>query len=48
VTSRPYFQELKLVQSREWRLDYAADLSASAATWWLLLGGGARPFATHI
>jgi len=48
VTSRPYFHELKLVQCREWRLAYAADLSASAETWWLLLGGGARPFATHI
>lgn len=42
VVSRPYFQERTLVQSREWRLAYAAGLVAGAAAWWLLFGGGVR------
>lgn len=42
VISRPYFQQAKLVQSREWRLAYAAGLIVGAAVWWVLFGSGTR------
>jgi hypothetical protein len=42
VVRRPFFQQGRLVDSRAWRLAYAAGLVAGAAGWWLWLGDGAR------
>lgn len=42
VVRRPFFQQAKLVNSRTWRLAYAAGLIAGAATWWVLFGTGER------
>jgi len=42
VVQRPFFQQSRLVDSRAWRLAYAAGLIVGAAAWWLVLGPGAR------
>jgi hypothetical protein len=42
VVRSPFFQQARLVDSRRWRLAYAAGLVLGAATWWLLLGNGSR------
>ncbi len=42
VVTRPFFQQARLVESRLWRLAYAAGLIVGAAAWWLLFGHGAR------
>ncbi len=42
VTRHAFFQQVKLVASREWRLAYAGGLIAGAAAWWMLFGGGER------
>jgi uncharacterized membrane protein YedE/YeeE len=38
---RPYFQAARYVQSRGWRLVYAAGLIVGALIWWRFLAGGA-------
>lgn len=42
VIKRPFFQQPRLVQSRDWRLAYSAGLIVGAAVWWLAFGGGDR------
>jgi uncharacterized membrane protein YedE/YeeE len=42
VLQRPFFQQARLVDSRTWRLAYAAGLIVGAAAWWLMFGHGAR------
>ena len=44
---RPFFQQTRFVDSRGWRLVYAAGLILGALVWWLGLAGGA-PQATMI
>lgn len=38
VSSRPFFQQSRLVDTRSWRLVLAAGLVVGAAIWWLTLG----------
>jgi uncharacterized membrane protein YedE/YeeE len=42
VVDRPFFQQPRLVNSRRWRLAYAAGLIVGAFVWWLLFGHGVR------
>lgn len=42
VVDRPFFQQARLVNSRSWRLAYAAGLVIGAFVWWLTFGHGAR------
>jgi len=42
VVNRPSFQQPRLVNSRGWRLAYAAGLIVGAFVWWLLFGHGER------
>ncbi len=42
VVRRPFFQQPRLVNSRAWRLAYAAGLIVGAFVWWLLFGHGER------
>ena len=42
VVDRPFFQQPRLVNSRAWRLAYAAGLIVGAFVWWLLFGHGER------
>jgi uncharacterized membrane protein YedE/YeeE len=42
VVRRPFFQQPRLVNSRDWRLVYASGLIVGAAVWWLAFGEGAR------
>ncbi|PXW94148.1 hypothetical protein C7444_11542 [Sphaerotilus hippei] len=43
VSKRPFFQQARLVESRGWRLVYAAGLILGAALWWKLMGTAAAP-----
>jgi hypothetical protein len=47
VVQRPFFQQSRLVDTRSWRLAYAAGLVLGALVWWLGMAGGA-PQATAI
>ncbi len=38
VSKRPFFQQARLVESRGWRLVYAAGLILGAALWWKFMG----------
>lgn len=40
VVQRPFFQQARFVQSRQWRLVYALGLVLGAALWWVWLGPG--------
>lgn len=40
VSQRPFFQQARLVESRRWRLVFAAGLIAGAALWMWLLNDG--------
>lgn len=42
VVQRPFFQQARLVDSRAWRLAYAAGLMIGAGAWWLVFGHGMR------
>ncbi len=42
VVDRPFFQQPRLVKSRQWRLAYAAGLIAGAFVWWIIFADGAR------
>ncbi len=42
VVNRPFFQQPRLVNSREWRLAYAAGLIVGAFVWWLIFANGTR------
>ena len=42
VVQRPFFQQARLVDSRAWRLAYAAGLIIGAGAWWLVFGHGMR------
>jgi uncharacterized membrane protein YedE/YeeE len=42
IVQRPFFQQARLVDSRVWRLAYAAGLIVGAAAWWLVFGDGTR------
>lgn len=42
VVDRPFFQQPRLVESRAWRLVYAAGLIIGAFIWWSLFGNGVR------
>lgn len=46
VVRKPYFQQASLMQSRQWRLVYAAGLILGAAAWWLLSGQEGRVIVT--
>lgn len=39
LSQRPFFQQPRFLQSREWRLIYALGLVLGAGLWWLTLGG---------
>lgn len=41
IVQRPFFQQSRLVDSRNWRLVYAAGLMLGALVWWLGFAGGA-------
>jgi uncharacterized protein len=41
VVQRPFFQQARLVDTRGWRLVYAAGLILGALVWWLGFAGGA-------
>jgi uncharacterized membrane protein YedE/YeeE len=38
VSNRPFFQQVRFVESRGWRLVYAAGLIVGAALWWKWMG----------
>ena len=40
LVRRPFFQQARFVDSRGWRLVYAAGLILGALTWWLTLSDG--------
>jgi uncharacterized protein len=42
VVRRPFFQQPRLLQSREWRLAYSAGLIGGAAIWWFVFGDATR------
>jgi uncharacterized membrane protein YedE/YeeE len=42
VVRRPFFQQARFVDSRSWRLVYAAGLILGALVWWLGFAGGVR------
>jgi uncharacterized membrane protein YedE/YeeE len=42
VVQRQFFQQARFVDSRSWRLVYAAGLIAGALIWWLMFAGGVR------
>ena len=41
VVQRPFFQQPRFTESRNWRLVYAAGLILGAGAWWLAYGDGA-------
>jgi uncharacterized protein len=47
VSSQPYFQQPRWLQSRRWRLQMALGLVLGGALWWLLLGP-AEPLSTTV
>ena len=47
VLRSPFFQQPRFVDSRSWRLVYAAGLILGALVWWLGFAGGA-PEATSV
>lgn len=47
VLRQPYFQQARYLESRHWRLAYAAGLVAGALAWWLLLSDG-QPLQTSV
>lgn len=46
VLRTPFFQQPRLVNSRVWRLVYAAGLVLGAALWWFVFADGARMAVT--
>ncbi len=42
VVQRPFFRQAKLVNSRLWRLAYAAGLIVGAFVWWRFMGPAQR------
>ena len=42
VVRQPFFQQARFVDSRDWRLVYAAGLILGALVWWLGFAGGVR------
>jgi uncharacterized membrane protein YedE/YeeE len=38
LVKRPFFQQARFVDSRDWRLVYAAGMMLGALLWWLVLG----------
>ncbi len=40
VVQRPFFQQARFAESRNWRLVYALGLILGAGVWWLLFGNG--------
>ena len=40
VVQRPFFQQARFVESRQWRLVYALGLILGAGAWWLLVDDG--------
>ncbi|HPW09241.1 MAG TPA: YeeE/YedE thiosulfate transporter family protein, partial [Burkholderiaceae bacterium] len=42
VVRQPFFQQARFVDSRDWRLVYAAGLILGALVWWLGFAGGTR------
>ena len=47
VVQRPFFQQARFVESRNWRLVYALGLILGAFIWWLGFAGG-KPEATAV
>jgi uncharacterized protein len=47
LVARPFFQQARFVESRGWRLVYAAGLVLGALIWWLGFAGAA-PQATAV
>ena len=39
-SQRPYFQQARFTEGRQWRLVYAAGLILGAFAWWLAFGDG--------
>jgi uncharacterized membrane protein YedE/YeeE len=46
VVQRPFFQQARFVDSRSWRLVYAAGLILGALLWWLVIADGVRQTTT--
>jgi uncharacterized membrane protein YedE/YeeE len=47
LVRRPFFQQPRFVESRNWRLVYAVGLIIGALLWWLGFAGG-KPEATAV
>ncbi len=47
LVKRPFFQQARFMDSRQWRLVYAAGLVLGALVWWLGFAGGV-PEATAV
>ena len=47
VSSKPFFQQSRFVDTRAWRLVFALGLILGAALWWVLLGP-AVPLHTNV
>ncbi len=47
LVQRPFFQQTRFVESRSWRLVYAAGLIVGALVWWLGFTDG-TPLATQV
>lgn len=47
LVQRPFFQQARFVESRGWRLVYAAGLIVGALVWWLGFTDG-TPLATQV
>lgn len=46
VSRRPFFQQPRLLNSRQWRIAYAAGLVLGAFVWWRTMGPAARVAVT--
>lgn len=46
MVRRPFFQQGRFVDSRDWRLVYALGLVLGALVWWLGFAGGVREATT--
>jgi len=46
LVRRPFFQQGRFVDSRDWRLVYALGLILGALVWWLGFAGGVRETTT--
>lgn len=46
IVRNPFFQQSRFVDTRSWRLVYAAGLIVGALIWWMIFAGGERQATT--